>query len=313
MSMISIPYFRPPPIDYSAIEPRIADIVESRVYTKGMYRDMLEDELQEYLGVDHVIATSSGTAALWIAMRVMRKNRHADEYIAMPAFNWRSDRIAADSAGYKTVYVDIDPDTWLAVPRRGYVDAHLALDTFGSIDRQDYRGPFIVDATHSLGVKGVGSRGLMECFSLAATKPVSAAGEGGFITTNDRYLAQQCAELRDLCARITEIQCVFALEYLHRLDEMLAEKRRIAEYYRDHLPCKFQELKESTHSKVCFLCKNSEEVITRAAAAGVELRKYYKPLWDMPNSNYVYDKIVCLPAWAGVDVERVMDAVTCAN
>jgi len=54
-------------------------------------------------------------------------------------------------------------------------------------------------------------------------------------------------------------------------------------------------------------------VIKRAAAAGVECRKYYKPLTDMPYSDYVYDHIVCLPAWAGVDVERVVEAVTCVN
>lgn len=306
--MIPIPYFKPPQIDYYAIEPRIRGIVESRAYTKGMYRDMLEDELQEYLGVDHVIATSSGTSALWIAMRVMRKNRLADEHIAIPAFNWQSDRIAAESAGYKIAYVDIDPDTWLAVPRHGPVDAHLALDTFGSVDTNDHPANTIYDATHSLGAKGVGSRGLMECFSLAATKPVSA-GEGGFITTNDRYLAQRCADLRDACARIPEMSCVLALEYLHRLDEILTEKRRIAAYYRKHIPHQFQEVHESTHSKICFLCNNSEEIITRAAAAGAECRKYYKPLADLPYSEYVYGEIVCLPAWAGVDVERVVEAV----
>ncbi len=304
-----IPYFRPSPVAVSAIEPRIRHIVDSRVYTKGMYRDMLEDELQAYLGVDHVITCASGTAALYIAMRVMRENRIADEYIAVPAFNWASDRIAAKAAGYKIVYVDIDPDTWLAVPRRGYVDAHLALDTFGSIDRQDYRGSFIVDATHSVGVKGVWDRGLACCGSMAATKIVPA-GEGGFITTNDRDFAQRCAEMRDMCARLPEMSCVVALEYLSHLEDLIKEKRRIAAYYRKHLPYKFQKIPhDSTHSKICFLCDNSEVVIARAAAAGVECRRYYKPLWDMPYSDYVYDKIVALPAWAGVNAERVVAAI----
>jgi dTDP-4-amino-4,6-dideoxygalactose transaminase len=190
------------------------------------------------------------------------------------------------------------------------VDAHLALDTFGNIDRQDYRGRFIVDATHSLGAKGVGSRGVAECFSLAATKPVSAAGEGGFITTNDRDFAERCAEMRDLCARITEIQCVFALEYLSHLDDRIKEKRKIAAYYRKNLPYQFQEIPhDSTHSKVCFLCDNSDELIARAAVAGVECRKYYKPLADMPISNTMYSRIVALPAWAGVNAEQVVTAL----
>ena len=309
---MQIPYFRPPPIAFSEIEHRIRGIVDSRAYTKGMHQVMLEDELQEYLGVDRVITCSSGTSALWKAMRVMRQ-MYRCKYIAMPAFNWQSDMIAAESAGYKIAYDDIDPDTWLSGPWQSFlsiVDTRLVLDTFGSVDDYDYHEPFIVDATHSLGAKGVGSRGLMECFSMAATKPVSAGGEGGFITTNDRDIAEKCAELRDLCARITEIQCVFALEYLSHLDEMLAEKRRIAEYYRQHLPYQFQEIPhDSTHSKICFLCNDSEELIVRAAAAGVECRKYYEPLADLPVSRSVYDRIVCLPAWVGVDVVGVVRAL----
>lgn len=304
-----VPYFRPPPIDFSEIEQRIRGIVDSRVYTKGRYLDALKDELQKYLGVDHVITCASGTAALWIAMRVMRQTCHTKR-ISVPAFNWQSDRIAAESAGYWIEYADIDPDTWLPVLLldRGY-DSCLALDTFGSVDTNEYPENTICDSTHSLGAKGAGSRGVAECFSLAATKPVTG-GEGGVITTNDRDFAERCAGLRDLCARLPEMSCVLAIESLSHLDEMLAEKRRVATYYRKHLPYQFQEiLHDSTHSKICFLCDNSDELIARAAAAGVECRKYYKPIADMPNSDYVYDRIVCLPAYAGVDAEAVVAAV----
>jgi len=308
---MQIPYFRPPPIAFSKIEQRIRGIVDSRVYTKGRYQDMLEDELQGYLDVDHVITCSSGTSALWIAMRVMRKNKIADNYIDIPAFNWQSDRIAAESAGYKIEYVDIDPDKWLFGPWLPVVDTYLVLDTFGSVDIGDYPYPenTIYDATHSLGAKGVGSRGVAECFSMAATKMVPA-GEGGFITTNDRDFAQRCTELRDMCSRLPEISCVVALEYLSHLDEMISEKRKIANYYRKHLPYRFQEIpRDSTHSKICFLCNDSEGLIKRAASAGVECRKYYKPLQDLPNSRSVYDRIVCLPAWSGVNVKLVVDAL----
>jgi len=68
-------------------------------------------------------------------------------------------------------------------------------------------------------------------------------------------------------------------------------------------------VKESTHSKICFLCDNSEAVIARAAANGIECRRYYKPLHDLPNANYVYDHIVCLPSWSKVDVSCVVAAI----
>lgn len=305
---MQIPYFKPPQIAFSEIEPHLSKIVDSRIYTKGEHMCALERELSDYIGVDYVIATGSGTAALWIALRTLRKYDSA--HVAMPAFNWGSDKIAAEAAGYGTVTVDIDPDTWLSDDSHGFVDAHLALDTFGSVDTNDYpEGRTVYDATHSLGAKGVGSRGVAECFSMAATKMVPA-GEGGFITTNDSYVAAKCTELRDLCSRIPEMSCVVARGYLSHLDETLAEKRKIADYYRRHLPYRFQQIPHnSTHSKICFLCDESEELILRAAKNDVECRKYYKPLVDLPHSKTVYDRIVCLPAWIGVDLKAVVNAI----
>lgn len=307
---MQVPYFRPPYVNYSEIETHLREIVDSRVYTKGVFRDRLEEALRERLNVNHAIACASGTAALWIAMRVMRQMYHC-KYITMPAFNWGSDKIAAKAAGYRVEYVDIDPDTWLSEHWVPVASPHLTLDTFGSVDTSDCPGDMVVcDATHSLGAKDVGSRGIAECFSMAATKPVTGGGEGGIITTNDRVFAQRCVELRDLCARIPEMSCVVALEYLLHLDDMLAEKKKISDYYRKHLPYKFQEIThDSTHSKICFLCDNSEKLIARADKNGVECRKYYKPLCDMSNANYVYDHIVCLPAWIGVDPQAVVNAI----
>jgi len=307
---MQVPYFRPPYVNYSEIEQALRGVVESRVYTKGKHRDMLEGELQERLGVDHAITCASGTAALWIALRALYHTYHPG-YITMPAFNWRSDQIAVEAAGYRISWTDIDPDTWLSQIQGGR-GTFLALDTFGNVDTNDYpEDRTVYDATHSLGAKGVGSRGIAECFSMAATKPVTGGGEGGIITTNDRVFAHRCVELRDLCARIPEMSCVVALKYLSHLDEVVKAKCEIASYYRSHLPYQFQEIPhDSTHSKICFLCDESEELIARAAKNGVDCRKYYKPLVpDCPNSNDAYSRIVCLPAWVGVDPKAVVTAI----
>lgn len=308
---MQIPYFRPLPIDYEKIEPRIKGVVDSRVYTKGCYRDELEDSLADYLRVNYVVATSSGTSALFIAMRILRQ-MYGDERISIPAFTWGSVKAAARMAGYKIVWNDIDEKTWLPHDIDNNTGAVLGHDTFGSLDDNEYPENCIIDATHSVGIndRWAWDRGTGCCGSMAGTKMITAAGEGGFITSNNQYFARKCGELRDMCARITEIQCVFALEYLSHLDEVVNTKRDIAEYYRKHLPeYQFQLYKKSTHSKVCFLCDNSEELIARASKAGVELRKYYKPLAHLPNSDYVYDHIVCLPSWSGVDFERVATAI----
>jgi hypothetical protein len=73
---MQIPYFRPPYANYSEIEPKIQEIVDSRVYTKGGYMSLLEARLSHYLGVDHAITCASGTSALWIAMKALCHTYH---------------------------------------------------------------------------------------------------------------------------------------------------------------------------------------------------------------------------------------------
>jgi len=312
-----IPYFKPPYLEAKKILPQIEEIINTRMYTKGIHRDELETQLSEYLGVDHVITTSSGTMAIFIGLRVLH-NLYRFKHVGMPSFNWSSDRIAAEMSNFDITYIDINRDTWLIdenyepyKTRGPYdIDLILDLDTFGSRSELcDHTNiPLIMDSTHSLGNKGVGSRGLLECFSLAATKPVTAC-EGGFITTNDPKIAKKAIEIRDMTSRLPEISCVIALGYLKQLPENIKAKRATAQYYRTHLPFQFQKIEhDSTFSKICFLCEDSEGIIKRAEA-GVECRKYYKPLVELENTDRVYERIVCLPAWVGVDYKRVTEKV----
>ena len=320
--MQKIPYFQPPYLEAKKVLPQIEQIINTRVYTKGIHRDDLETQLSEYLGVDHVITTSSGTMAIFIGLSALKKI-YRYHHVGLPAFNWGSDALACKMANFEITYIDINRDTWLIDKnyepykiRGPYdIDVILDLDTFGShSDLCDHTNmPLLMDSTHSLGNKGVGSRGLLECFSLAATKPVTAC-EGGFITTNDPKIAKKAIELRDMTSRLPEISCVIALEYLRQLPENIKAKRATAQYYRSHLPFQFQKIeRDSTFSKVCFLCESKEEseaIIKKAAEAGIECRKYYKPLVKgLKNTDKVYDHIVCLPAWVGVDYKRVVEAI----
>lgn len=322
-----IPYFRPPYLEAKAVIPKIEEIINTRIYTKGIHRYQLEKELADYLNVDHVITTSSGTSAIFIGLQTLR-SLYRFHHVGLPGFNWSSDKFACKMANFDITYIDIDRDTWLInnnyepyKTRGPYdIDLILDLDTFGN-HSELYKNtdiPLIVDATHSLGGKNAGSRGLLECFSMAGTKNVTSGGEGGFLTTNDPKIAKKTTELRDMCSRLPEISCVIALEYLKNLDDRIKEKKKIAKYYRTHLPYQFQKIEsDSTFSKIGFLCDSAEESeakIKAAAEKGVDCRKYYKPLTTvnvarLVNTYDVYDRIVCLPAWVGVDAERVVEAI----
>lgn len=307
-----IPYFRPPEMKYDRVGGYITWITESRIYTKGQHRDTLERLLEAYIGVNHVVTCASGTSAIFIGLRAL-KDLYEFKSIAIPSFTWDSDKLACEMAGYDIKYLDINLCTWLVTDVNKPCDLFMDLDTFGNRGEiwTEYDKPAVIDATHSLGHKGFGCRGLIEFYSMAATKPVTAGGEGGFLVTDDHNIADRAIELRDSCSRLTEIQCLFALKYLEDIEGNLRAKKTIAKYYRSHLPFKFQMIDhDSTYSKVGFLCGNSTELIQVMAEKGIECRKYYKPLVKgLKNSDYVYEHIVCLPAWIGVDYMQVTETL----
>jgi len=312
-SKLKIPYFKPPFLEKRSVISKIEEIIDTRIYTKGIYHFELEKQLADYLNVDYAITCSSGTMAIFIALRTL-KELEGYNTVAMPSFNWSSDRIAAEMANYEIIYADINPDTWLMDNVPGAVDLVMPVDTFGSRSdlHLEYSVPMMFDATHSLGCEGVGDRGLLECISFAATKTVTA-GEGGLITTNYPDIAKKATELRDMCSRLPEISCVMASAYLRTLDERIKAKKRINWYYRKHLPYQFQKIEsDSTFSKVCFLCETkeeSEEIIKKTTGI-VECRKYYKPLVkSLKNTDDIYNRIVCIPAWVGCPTERVVEAI----
>ncbi|MCW2998397.1 MAG: putative PLP-dependent enzyme involved in cell wall biosis [Solirubrobacterales bacterium] len=119
-----------------------------------------------------------------------------------------------------------------------------------------------IGATHQ--GRPVGSLGPLACFSLHPRKVITT-GEGGMITTNDVQLAERLRRLRqhgmdlsDLARhgaadivfesypekawnlRMTDLQAALGLKQLEVLDEVLAERRRLAARYTQALagiPC----------------------------------------------------------------------------
>jgi perosamine synthetase len=93
--------------------------------------------------------------------------------------------------------------------------------------------------------KHVGSFGNISTYSFFGNKTITA-GEGGMVVTNDETLYQRAINLKgqglaqhrqywhDVVGynyRMTNIACAIAQAQLERSDELIAKKRKIAEYY----------------------------------------------------------------------------------
>lgn len=165
----------------------------------------LERELADYLGVKHVVAVSSCTAALEIA--VARLGLPRGSKVGVPTWTFVSTALAPYHRGVLPVPLDIEEDTFnlsavaleRAISESG-LDAVIAVHFGGTPLGEDIHRicseagiPLIEDAAHALGasdhrgmVAGQGTAGC--CYSFYATKNLTSA-EGGALATDDDELA----------------------------------------------------------------------------------------------------------------------------
>lgn len=170
----------------------------------------LEREMARFLGVRHVLAVSSGTAALHAAL-LARGIGQGDEVIVTP-YSWGQSISPVLFVGATPVFADILPDTLCLDPQsvsdrigprtRAILPVHL----FGDIAPMD---PFlemarkhglavIADGAHAFGAEVEGKSaarfGDVCCYSLGRGKLVSG-GEGGLLATDDTAIFQRAMAL----------------------------------------------------------------------------------------------------------------------
>ncbi|MDQ6817928.1 MAG: DegT/DnrJ/EryC1/StrS family aminotransferase [Actinomycetota bacterium] len=163
----------------------------------------LQTDWAEYLGVEHCIATNSGTAALHTA--IVSLDIWPGDEVILPAYTYISTAAAVAHHGAVPVFCDIDERTFNLDPARieeritdrtaAIMPVHVHglpadMDEIQAIANRHGLG-VIEDAAQSHGAtyKGRRTGTLSDCagFSLNATKNL-AAGEGGLFVTNDPKL-----------------------------------------------------------------------------------------------------------------------------
>ncbi|MGH3915827.1 MAG: aminotransferase class I/II-fold pyridoxal phosphate-dependent enzyme, partial [Pseudonocardiaceae bacterium] len=161
-----------------------------------------ERELAEHLGVAHVVAVSSGTTALQTALDAVGV-RPGDE-VLIPALTVVMSVAPVASIGARPVFVDCNADGHgLSI----VADACQALGTR-------------VDGTQA------GTCATIGCFSTHKQKLLST-DEGGFLTTNDDYLAARSRAYRSHWLTPPDEQRPLSrLTHNFRLAEPLAELGR---------------------------------------------------------------------------------------
>ncbi|WP_138432123.1 dTDP-4-amino-4,6-dideoxygalactose transaminase [Fodinibius saliphilus] len=232
----------------------------------------VQEEMEDWLNVNHVLLTTSCTHALEMAMIVLGIEE-GDEVI-MPSFNFVSSANAVILRGAKPVFADILPQTMNIDPAdieqkitdntRAIVPVHYAgvscdMDAIMNIAAQ-YDLYVIEDAAQGVDAyykdNALGTIGDIGCFSFHDTKNITC-GEGGAFITNNNDIAKKAEIVREKgtnrAAFIrgevdkytwvkegssyipSDILAALLAAQLEKRDQIKAERKRIWQQYMDTL------------------------------------------------------------------------------
>jgi UDP-2-acetamido-2-deoxy-ribo-hexuluronate aminotransferase len=254
---------------YQKIKPEvdsaILNIMETAQFINGPEVKGFQKELEEYLGVKHVVPCANGTDALQIALMAIGA-KPGDEVIT-PSFTYIATTEVMALLGLKPVFVEVEKDSFCIDPATieaaitdktiAIVPVHLYgqaanMDQIMDIaKRHDLR--VIEDNAQAIGSdyhwadgskQKTGTIGDIGCTSFFPSKNLGCYGDGGAICTNNDELAatmrmianhgQSKRYYHDIVgcnSRLDSIQAAVLRIKLRRLDDYIAARRAVAEHY----------------------------------------------------------------------------------
>lgn len=208
--------------------------------------EQLEREFAAYFGVRHCIMVTSGTAALFLALRAVGAKK-----VAVPPLTMFATATAAEMAGCKISFVSNNELDKLPEDIDAYV--HVSLNG-RNCDVKEVLAKFpditvIEDACQSFGSmhegKYLGTFGKAGCFSFSPHK-IMSAGNGGCVVTDDDELALAVRRLKNFGRekggadqfehigynfKFTDIQALFMLPQWQELPQRIEKKKAMYKRY----------------------------------------------------------------------------------
>lgn len=263
-----VPFFVPAVGEEEIAE--VSETISSGWLTTGPKTARLEESIRVFTGAQNAVGTSSGTAALHLALLAIGAGP-GDEVITT-ALTCAATVNVIEATGATPVLADICPDTLNLDPRRAeeavtdrtvailpvhYAGHPCAMDDMARVARR-HGLALIDDAAHALGATldglPVGSIADLTAFSFYATK-LMTTGEGGMLvgrtdlvdrarslaSHGERWNSGARQSLgaegwRDIMFpglkyRMSDVQASLGLPQLAKLGGFLAARRRIADRY----------------------------------------------------------------------------------
>jgi perosamine synthetase len=239
----------------------VQEVLDSGMIACGSVVTEFEKKFAGYIGVEHGIATTSGTTALEVAIRALGLGK--GDKILTTAYSFIASTNSIVYTGATPVFADIDPETFNVdvedvekkLKQNPDIKALLIVHLFGqscNMDRimeivKKYNVLLIEDCAQCHGAlwngKKAGSFGDVSAFSFYPTKNMTTS-EGGIVLTNNRELARNVRLLINhgmevryhhgvvgYNYRMTNISAAIGLCQLVKLDGFNANRNYNADFY----------------------------------------------------------------------------------
>lgn len=227
----------------------------------GSFIRAFEEELARRIERRHVVAVSSGTTAVELAL--LGLGIGAGDEVVVPALTFVAPAAMVRAVGATPVFADLDPATWTLDPAHvgrlitERTRAILTVDVLGhpcDYDRLAAFGlPIVEDAAQAHGARykgrAAGSFGAVSTLSFHANKTI-ATGEGGCVGTDDEALHERMRLIANHGMtperpywhpvlgrnfRMTNVTAAIGLGQVQRWDELVEARRAVAAAYDERL------------------------------------------------------------------------------
>lgn len=260
----------PPTVTSGDIQTVTAAMESGWLAPIGPDLEAFEAEIAHFIGVDYAVGLASGTAALHLALKYV--GVQPGDAVLVPSVTFGATAFAVTYLGAEPVFVDVDA-AWNMDPglaseaiadlrlRGRRVAAAIPVDLYGALADYaslvpifaDAQVPVIEDAAEALGARSTdalaGSFGQAGVLSFNGNKLITTSG-GGMLVTDDGEMARKvrfwATQARDdfpwyehteigFNYRLSNILAALGRSQLRRVDEEIARRRMIRDWYRARL------------------------------------------------------------------------------
>lgn len=298
----------------------VLNVFSNKSFSLGPITKKCEIEIAKFLKIKNIILVNSGSQGMLLSLLAL--NIKPNDEVIIPNVAWISLLNAIKIIGAKPILVDVEENRPLMDPKkilkkitkktRAIVPVHMNGRKANMIEIKKIAKKkklwLLEDAAQAYGVKYgkkyLGSIGDLSVFSMSMTKTVTS-GQGGFIATNNNFLAKKIRLMRNQGAvnvnkiykwanfgfnfKITDLQSAIAIIQIKKFKKNSVRLIKNYKYfseklkdYKDYItPANINLSKKEIPVYNEFICKSRHKLQKFLAKKSIDCREFY------PNLNKV--------------------------